>query len=76
VICGERQQAARLCPRCGGKPARRGDCPGPAGRQRNSGHRVQGKGDGKVEFVLGGGQYVTVARDNDGREQPLRPPMG
>lgn len=29
---------------------------------------AQGKGDGKVEFVLGGGQDVTIARDTDGRE--------
>ncbi len=29
---------------------------------------AQGKGDGKVEFVLGGGQDITVVRDADGRE--------
>lgn len=29
---------------------------------------AQGKGDGKAEFVLGGGQDVTVIRDVDGRE--------
>lgn len=28
----------------------------------------QGKGDGKAEFVLGGGQDVAIARDVDGRE--------
>jgi hypothetical protein len=30
--------------------------------------RAQGKGDGRVEFVLGSGQAVKVVRDNDGRE--------
>jgi hypothetical protein len=29
---------------------------------------AQGKGDGKAEFVLGGGQDVAVVRDVDGRE--------
>jgi uncharacterized protein YraI len=29
---------------------------------------AQGKGDGQVEFVLGGGQDVTITRDSDGRE--------
>ena len=29
---------------------------------------AQGKGDGLVEFVLGGGQDVRVIRDNDGRD--------
>ncbi|MCB0051582.1 MAG: hypothetical protein KDE24_18780, partial [Caldilinea sp.] len=28
----------------------------------------QGKGDGQAEFVLGGGQYLAVAKDADGRE--------
>lgn len=28
----------------------------------------QGKGDGTVEFVLGGGQAVKIVRDSDGRE--------
>ncbi|MFM7584820.1 MAG: SH3 domain-containing protein [Caldilinea sp.] len=68
VICGERRELHVYVRDAAGSPLNGVAVQALLGAKEILVTGSQGKGDGKVEFVLGGGQYVTVARDNDGRE--------
>ena len=68
VICGERRELHVYVRDAAGSPLNGIAVQALLGAKEILVTGSQGKGDGKVEFVLGGGQYVTVARDNDGRE--------
>jgi uncharacterized protein YraI len=68
VICGEKRELHVYVRDAAGNPLNGVQVQALLGAREILVTGAQGKGDGKVEFVLGGGQDVTVVRDADGRE--------
>ncbi|HRW48657.1 MAG TPA: SH3 domain-containing protein [Caldilinea sp.] len=68
VTCGEKRQLVAVVLDANGSPINGVAVKGLLGAQETIVTGSQGKGDGQAEFVLGGGQYLAVAKDADGRE--------
>lgn len=68
VICGEKRELHVYVRDAAGNPLNGVQVQALLGAKETLVTGAQGKGDGKVEFVLGGGQDVTIIRDTDGRE--------
>lgn len=68
VICGEKRQLIVEVLDAAGNPLNGVAVQVLYGNKEIYVTGLQGKGDGRVEFVLGDGQDVTVIRDADGRE--------
>ena len=68
VTCGEKRQLVAVVLDANGNPINGVAVKGLLGAQETIVTGSQGKGDGQAEFVLGGGQYLAVAKDADGRE--------
>lgn len=68
VICGEKRELHVYVRDAAGNPLNGVQVQALLGAREILVTGAQGKGDGKVEFVLGGGQDITVVRDVDGRE--------
>lgn len=68
VICGEKRELHVFVRDAAGNPLNGVQVQALLGAKEILVTGAQGKGDGKVEFVLGGGQDITVIRDTDGRE--------
>lgn len=68
VICGEKRELHVYVRDAVGNPLNGVQVQALLGAREILVTGAQGKGDGKVEFVLGGGQDITVVRDADGRE--------
>ena len=64
VTCGEKRELHVMTLDANGQPLNGVDIQVAYGAQETYTTGVQGKGDGQVEFVLGGGQDVKVLRDN------------
>ncbi len=67
VTCGEKRQLVAVVLDANGSPINGVAVKGLLGAQEIIVTGSQGKGDGQAEFVLGGGQYLTVLKDVDGR---------
>ena len=68
VTCGERRELHVYVRDANGAPLNGVAIQAQLGAREILVTGAQGKGDGKAEFVLGGGQDVAVIRDTDGRE--------
>ena len=67
VTCGEKRQLVAVVLDSNGSPINGVAVKGLLGAQEIIVTGSQGKGDGQAEFVLGGGQYLTILKDTDGR---------
>lgn len=68
IICGEKRELHVYVRDAAGNPLNGVQVQALLGAREILVTGAQGKGDGKVEFVLGGGQDITVVRDTDGRD--------
>jgi uncharacterized protein YraI len=68
VICGEKRELHVVVLGAAGNPLNGVAVQALLGAKEIIVTGSQGKGDGRSEFVLGGGQDITVVRDVDGRE--------
>ena len=67
VTCGEKRQLVAVVLDANGSPINGVAVKGLLGAQETIVTGSQGKGDGQAEFVLGGGQYLAVAKDADAK---------